>query len=472
MTMNGRAARIARSDRMSGHSTPHSAAAWRGTPLARVLGPITAFMEGSTSGGLVLLGAAVLALVWANSPWAATYDAILHTYLTVSVGPFSLSYDLLHWINDGLMAIFFFLVGLEIKREILVGELADRRAALLPIVAAVGGAVVPAIIYATLNQGGSGARGWGVPMATDIAFALGILALVGDRVPFGLRVFLTAVAIVDDLLAVLVIAIFYSGGINLMALGVGLIGLVVLAALNVLGVRALLVYALLGIVVWAAFLQSGVHATVAGVLVALTVPARRVINAPTFLARANALLAGFQAEAGRPDARMLTDQQQQDVVLELENTCEQVLAPLQKAEHGLHTWVAFFIMPVFALANAGVALSPAGLQGSGLMVALGILAGLLIGKPVGLLGVTWLAMRLGLVSLPTGVNWGHMAGVGFLAGIGFTMSLFIATLGFGQGDLLAAAKVGIFAASAVAGALGFILVRRSTAAVAEARPTT
>jgi NhaA family Na+:H+ antiporter len=436
------------------------AASWRETPLAHVLSPLEEFMHASAAGGVVLLGAATLAVALANSPLAGAYDAAIHTTLGVSLGPFALQETLQHWVNDGLMAIFFFLIGLELKREALVGELSDRRAALLPVVAAAGGAVAPALIYLAINQGGPGAVGWGVPMATDIAFALGVLALLGGRVPFGLKVFLTAVAIVDDLLSVLVIALFYSGGISLPALGAGLAVLGLLAALNALGVRRLLVYAALGGVVWLAFLQSGVHATVAGVLVALTVPARRRIDAPTFAAHVDDLLSRFQPDGDRARGPMLTDQQQQDVVMELEDVCEGALAPLQRAEHALHAWVAFVIMPVFALVNAGVTISPAALAGGGLPVALGVALGLLIGKPVGLLGAAWLAVRAGLAWLPPGVGWRQMAGVGCLAGIGFTMSIFIATLGFGdESPLLNAAKLGIFAASAIAGVVGFALLR-------------
>ncbi len=441
---------------------PLPAADWRATPIARILGPMQEFIHASTSGGLVLLGAAALALLLANSPLAPTYDGVLHASIGVTVGPFELKHSLLHWINDGLMAIFFFLVGLEIKREVLVGELADPRAALLPIVAAAGGVVVPAAIYTAITWGGPGAAGWAIPMATDIAFALGVLALLGDRIPFALKVFLTAVAIVDDLLAVLVIALFYSGGLNLVALAAGLGLLVLLGLLNVFGIRTLLGYTTIGVLVWLAFLESGVHATIAGVLVALTVPARTRIDAPTFAARARELLARFEARADDGSARMLTDEEQQSTVLALEDACEAVQAPLQKAEHTLHAWVAFLVMPVFALANAGVALSLARVAGETAPIALGIVAGLIIGKPVGLLGGAWLAVRTGLADLPVGVGWPHLVGAGCLAGIGFTMSLFIAALAFPEGnDPFEQAKIGIFAGSLVAAAVGFLVLRNS-----------
>ncbi len=275
--------------RGAGIPAPH----WSETPLARVLRPIQEFINNSASGGVVLMIAAVVALAIANSPLAGAYDALLHTHIGVTIGPFQLDESVLHWINDGLMAIFFFLVGLEIKREVRAGELSDLRAALLPIFAAIGGVVVPAALYTLLNANGPGAAGWGIPMATDIAFALGLLALLGNRIPFSLKVFLTAVAIVDDLIAVLVIAFFYSGGINVAALAIGFAILLVLLLANLFGIRSTGFYAGLGIVVWLAFLQSGIHATIAGVLVALTVPARNRIDPRHFLEHAGSLLHRF-----------------------------------------------------------------------------------------------------------------------------------------------------------------------------------
>jgi NhaA family Na+:H+ antiporter len=272
-------------------------------------------------------------------------------------------------------------------------------------------------------------------------------------------VFLTAVAVIDDLLAVLVIAIFYSAGVNIAALGVGLGVLLLLMALNIAGVRNTLVYIALGVIVWVAFLQSGIHATIAGVLVAMTVPARRRIDEAGFIQRVQTLMAHFE-EGGTGTARMLTNDGQQHAVLELEEACEAVQAPLQKLEHVLHPWVAFAIVPVFALANAGVPLSVSGVSGPGLLVIIGIMLGLVVGKPLGLIGLSWLLVRLGVTVLPEGVRWAHIVGVGCLAGLGFTMSLFIATLGFGESELLEAAKLGILGASLISGVLGFILLRR------------
>jgi NhaA family Na+:H+ antiporter len=441
---------------------PAPAAHWSETRLARILDPMQRFVNQSQASGIILLIATIVALVLANSPFAAAYDALIHTHLSIALGPFALDESIGHWINDGLMVIFFFFVGLEIKREVIVGELASPRAAALPILAAAGGAIVPAIIYALLNAGGLGAAGWGVPMATDIAFALGCLALLGSRVPFALKIFLTAVAIVDDLIAVLVIALFYASELNFVALGIGLGVLVLLLLLNIAGFRRPLVYVALGVIVWLAFLQSGVHATIAGVLLALTIPARFRIDGATFRQRAHSLLHEFEPQAGEPTV-MLTDERQQSVVLELEELCEQVQAPLQKLEHELSGWVSLLIMPIFALANAGVSFTSAQLGGENLMVTLGIVLGLVLGKPIGLLGASWLAVRAGIVSLPQGVTWSAMIGVGLLAGIGFTMSLFIATLAFADPAVLATAKLAILIASLIAGTAGMVLLSRQPA---------
>ena len=358
------------------------------------------------------------------------------------------------------MAVFFFVVGLEIKREVWVGELSNLRAALLPIIAATGGAVVPALIYTAINLGRESASGWGIPMATDIAFALGVLALLGSRIPFSLKIFLTAVAIVDDLIAVLVVAIFYSSGVHFMPLLVGLGLLGVLFAANLLGMRALLFYYAVGVLIWLAFLELGVHATIAGVLVALTLPARNRIDPTTFLQRARRLLDRFETTP-MEFTPMLKDEMQQALVLELEDVMEAVQAPLQKAEHSLQKWVAFVIMPVFAVANAGIVLSASSVASETLPVSLGIIAGLVVGKPVGLLLASWAIVKTGLSALPEGIGWQQIVGVACLAGIGFTMSLFIAALGFDSGPLLEAAKLGILTASLVAGATGYILLRRT-----------
>jgi NhaA family Na+:H+ antiporter len=435
------------------------AAHWSETRLARLARPMQEFIEREQSSGIILLLATILALVVANSALGPAYQGALHSEIGLAVGPWALEASALHWINDGLMAIFFFLVGLEIKREILVGELSRLRAALLPIVAAAGGAIMPALIFLALNAGRPSSHGWGVPMATDIAFAIGCLALLGSRVPFGLKVFLTAVAIVDDLLAVLVIALFYSSNIRLDMLALGLLVLLALAAANMLGLRRPILYAGLGMLVWLAFLQSGVHATIAGVLVAMTVPARARIDAPTFLGQARVLLGHFES-GDQSQQRMLTDEGQQAAVIELEELCEQVQAPLQKIEHSLHGWVALAVMPLFAFANAGVALTVSSLSGASMPIMLGIVAGLVVGKPTGLFVSAWLAVRAGIAELPQGVGWAHMAGAGMLAGIGFTMALFIASLSFDDSAQLDSAKIAILLASLIAGSLGMLTLAR------------
>ena len=432
---------------------------WSKTPLVHILGPMQEFIQQSQASSIILLVMTILALLIANSPLSAMYNTLLETHIGLSIGAFQLDESILHWVNDGLMAIFFFLVGLEIKREVLVGELANPRAAALPIIAAIGGVVVPAAIYMAFNFGGSGQHGWGVPMATDIAFALGCLALLGNRTPLGLKIFLTAVAIVDDLIAVLVIALFYTSDLHLLWLAGGLGVVVLLLAANLVGIRAPIVYGALGAVVWLAFLESGVHATIAGVLVALTIPARRRIDTPTFVQRVRQVVQQFE-QSGRDRDRLHASEGQQSAVLELEDICEQAQAPLQKIEHDLHGWVAFVIMPIFAFANAGVALPANSLGGESLPVLLGILLGLVIGKPVGIFAASWLAVRTGIAALPSGVNWLHMLGVGVLGGMGFTMSLFIASLAFDQPELLATAKVAILLASLLAGIGGLLLLSR------------
>jgi NhaA family Na+:H+ antiporter len=434
-------------------------------PIRRVLRPFREFARVEASGGIVLLACTALALAWANSPWAASYDALWHTRVSIAAGGLTLSMDLRHAINDGLMALFFFVVGLEIKREVLVGELADPRRAMLPIAAAAGGMAAPALVYLVATVGTPGAVGWGVPMATDIAFALGVLALLGRRAPLALTVFLTALAIVDDIGAVLVIALFYTADIAWTPLLVGLALILLLQAANRVGVRTPLVYALLGLVVWVAFLESGVHATIAGVLVALTIPAWVRLDVPTFVHRARTSM-DHLADAAERGGNVLTDQVQQHALHDLESACERAQAPIQRLEHTLHPWVSFVVMPVFALANAGVALDEGAVAALAHPVGLGVILGLLLGKQVGITLCAWLAVKSGLAALPTGVTWRHVYGAGWLGGIGFTMSLFIAGLAFADEALVATAKVGILAASVVAGAVGYALIATASRAPA------
>ena len=427
-------------------------------PVERIVRPFQDFAHKQSTGGILLIMATVVALVWANSPWAESYAALWHTKLTVGVGDFSISKDLTHWINDGLMAVFFLVVGLEIKREILVGELSSIRNATLPVAAAVGGADVPATIYLTINAGTEGSAGWGIPMATDIAFALGVLALLGEKAPVGLKVFLTALAIVDDIVAVLVIAFFYTSEISWGALGVGVAFLAALVAANLIGVGKTLVYAVLGIGLWLCFLLSGVHATIAGVLLALTVPASSFINPTAFLERGRYILVRFE-KAGEKGENVLSNEERQAALHALNHAAYELEPPLHELEHTLHPWVVFAIMPLFALANAGVPLGGGIADALTSPVALGILAGLMVGKQLGITLFAWLAVRSGISELPGGVNWRHVYGVGWLAGIGFTMSLFITDLAFSEGSLVDAAKLGILVASVTAGVVGWTILR-------------
>jgi NhaA family Na+:H+ antiporter len=430
--------------------------------IERVLGPFHRFFSTAAAGGLVLLVCTAVALVWANSQWAGAYHRLWETPVTLGAPGFGLTLPLHGWVNDGLMAVFFFLVGLEIKREVLVGELAARRSAALPVAAALGGMLVPAALYAAVNAGGPGATGWGVPMATDIAFALGILALLGDRVPNGLRVFLAALAIADDLGAVLVIAIFYTSALHWGALAGAVAVLVLLVGLNRAGARRPLTYALLGIVLWRFVLASGIHATVAGVLLALTIPARRRIDEAEFVARAEASLADFRA-ADEPGTEVLTTRGHLEAIQSMENACDAAQAPLQKMEHALHGLVAYVIMPIFALANAGVPLGGGVGRAFQSPIALGVALGLLLGKPIGITLASYLAVRARAAELPAGVGWRHVHGAGWLGGIGFTMSLFIAGLAFGDPAVLDTAKLGVLGGSVSAGVIGYLLLRKSVA---------
>ena len=436
--------------------------------MQTLLRPFQTFFKTEAAGGVVLLFAAAVALLWANSPLAGSYADLWSTYVTVGAGSFEISKPLLLWVNDGLMAIFFFVVGLEIKREVLTGELAEPRKAALAIAAALGGMAVPALLYTAVTLGTDRAVGWGIPMATDIAFALGVLALLGSRAPLALKVFLTAVAIVDDLGAVVVIALFYTAEVKVGALVLSLALVALLAVLNRLGVQRPSVYGLIGLVAWVAMLKSGVHATIAGVLVALTIPATRRIDETAFFERASAMLERFRA--GLTPGNAVPDADQMHAVHSLEQACEDVEPPLERLEHGLHGLVAFGIMPVFALANAGVAFgADLGALATD-TVALGIALGLIVGKPLGVMTLAFVSVKLGLAALPAGVTWRHLLGVSFLTGIGFTMSIFIANLAFGAGPLLDSAKLGILVASIASGVLGALMLLRLPPTVAPVEP--
>ncbi|MBN8527221.1 MAG: Na+/H+ antiporter NhaA [Planctomycetes bacterium] len=384
--------------------------------LAGLTRPFVTFARHSWAGGVLLLVCAVVAIVCANSPWREAWDHFWHTDIGITFGRVGMTHSLAHWINDGLMVVFFLLVGLEIKREMISGELSTMQKAMLPIAGAIGGMVVPAGIYALMNHDGAGAHGWGIPMATDIAFALGIMRLVAGRIPAALFVFLTALAIADDLGAVLVIAAFYTANLDMGALAAAGALVAALYSLNRLGVTAGFPYVIGGIALWIAVMASGVHATIAGVLLALTIPLREDHHEST----------------------------------------------LHRWEHNLHPWITFVIVPVFALANAGVDI------GGNLQVALqapvfwGVVGGLVVGKPLGITGLAWLVVRMRLATLPDGVTWKQVFAVACLGGIGFTMSLFINSLAFSDALLIDEAKMGIIAASLAATAIGALLCRAAS----------
>jgi len=428
-------------------------------PIDNILSPFQEFFQREASSGILLIAATILALIWANSQWSESYTALWHTYVSIKVGSFEISKDLSHWINDGLMAIFFFVVGLEIKREVMVGELSSPRQAILPIVTAIGGMVVPAAFYLAFNPSGPGSDGWGIPMATDIAFALGVLSLLGKRVPLSLKVFLTAVAIVDDLGAVLVIALFYTSEIVWVSLAVAAVFLAALAVMNRLGVRDPIVYTILGLGLWVAFLKSGVHATIAGVLLAMTIPVRTRINTEEFIDNASYFLDEFRKQ-GKPGESVLTNGGQRTALMGIEMAAEHAQTPLQRLERGLHPWVSYFIMPVFAFANAGVTISGDFLSVFTQPVTLGIMAGLIFGKQIGVYFGSYIAVKLKWADLPSGMTWSRLYGLSLLAGIGFTMSLFIASLAFGNSEFLSSAKAGILVASLVSGLLGAYILSR------------
>lgn len=423
----------------------------------RILSPLEEFIHRQTTSGVLLMLCAVAALYLANSQWSAGYHHLLETTFTIGFEGFGLSKSLHHWINDGLMTLFFFVVGLELKRELLVGELADMKQALLPIIAAIGGMVVPVLIYMATNPGGPAFSGWGVPMATDIAFALGTLALLGRRVPKSLLTFLVALAIVDDLGAVVVIALFYTETINLAALATAAAMLLLLIALNLGGIRRPLPYILLGVVLWIAMLQSGIHATLAGIFLAFTIPMRPKYDPQRLLSHIDGMV-GQIREAYQREPSIIRNDELRSRVHALEQGVHRVQAPAQILEHRMHLPSAYLIIPIFSLANAGI---PIDWSALGTVVthpvAVGVAVGLVVGKLLGIAGFSWLAIKLGLTALPRGLNFRHIVGVGLIGGMGFTMSIFIAELGFAHHThYLLMAKSGILLASIIAGLSGFI----------------
>ena len=407
------------------------------------------FFRRSSSAGIVILAATAIAMLWVNSPFGDQYHALLDEHVKIDFFALHTNFTIEQFVNDGLMVIFFMVVGLEIKRELLVGELASAKKAALPMVAALFGMIVPAAIYAYFNFGTEAIRGWGVPVATDIAFALGILALFGKRVPLGLKVFLAALAIVDDLLAVLIIAVFYTADLNVAALGVAAITLVVLYVGNRLGVHTVKFYAIMGFVLWVAILYSGIHATIAGVLLALTIPAEARLNVDLFTKRARSLVTKIDNDTTNDQEEGV----QADAIHNLEHMCEEVQSPLARIEHGLSHYVSFLVMPIFAFANSGVHLEASVMSQMGSPSALGIIFGLFIGKQIGVTAAVWASIKLGIAEMPTRVNLKMVYGVSLLCGIGFTMALFVGHLAFPTDEMLSVAKLSILIGSGIS-ALG------------------
>lgn len=436
------------------------------TPIEKVIYPITKFIQNEKAGGIVLGISVVIALVLANSPWAAAYHHFFEHKIGFQFdGNTYLEYSLHHWINDGLMSVFFFVVGLELKREIVAGELSNPRKAMLPIFAAVGGMVVPALIYFSLNPSSDVHSGWGIPMATDIAFALGVMYLLGSKVPLALKVFLTALAIVDDLGAVLVIAFFYTTDISSVNLLIGFSMLLMMFIGNRLGIRSTIYYAVFGIVgVWTAFLLSGVHATIAAVLAAFMIPSNVRIRENEYLQKIQHALGRFKQADANDQIPTLTSEQLH-LLEEIKTDTDKAIPPMQKLEHAMHPMVTFIIIPIFALANAGVSFLD--LDVSTLFdnnVATGVGLGLLLGKTIGVTAFTLIAVKLKIAPFPTGMNVRNLLGVSLLASIGFTMSLFITQLAFVNPLYQVQAKIGIFLASIIGGILGYCVLSRQAKA--------
>lgn len=420
-------------------------------PVDRLTGPLGKFLHIEAASGIVLLVFALTALILANSPWSESFLAFWKIPIGFSAGDYQVSHSLRHWINDGLMTIFFFVVGLEVKRELVVGELRSLRQATLPVAAAIGGMVVPAAFYLMLQPSGDGARGWGIPMATDIAFLVGCVALLGRGVPKQLRVMLLSIAIVDDIGAILVIAIGYTDSLNLVALGIGGGGIIAVTLASRMGVRSIPIYGLLGVGIWYAFHESGIHATLAGVILGLQTPARSWVSQGRIgqiMEKTGHLLSGDGFK---------TDAELRQLLQTLEIGSREAVSPLLRLETMLHPWVGFVIMPIFAFANAGVVFTSGALTTS---VAMAVMAGLVLGKPVGIVLFSWLAVRSGKAQLPQGVSWLMLTAGGCLAGIGFTMALFIADLAL-EAPMLDQAKTGILLASGISAVLGMVMLRRA-----------
>ena len=425
----------------------------------KVSTPFEHFLHAQTTTGLVLMFMTIIALVLANSPLYELYNHFFHMKIDFDVGSWTLSHSIHHWINDGLMAIFFFMIGLEIKREILVGELSNIKVAILPILSAIGGMIVPALIYTAINYGSVGENGWGIPMATDIAFAISALVLLGNRVSPALVTFLVALAIVDDLGAVIVIAMFYTEQIHMIALLLAGVSFAILVIFNRFGIHAILPYFIIGLFMWFFMLESGVHATIAGVIAALAIPSRPKLTPTDFTTHTKNLLDEYDNYPVATDLTM--HEKQKAILLNIKDTIDSVSSPASKLEHDLHLPVSLIVIPLFALANAGITINFSSLSETIFEpVALGVMAGLVIGKIVGIAATAWIATKIGVAKLPAGSSMSQVFGVASLGGIGFTMSIFVADLAFmGNDSLIFQAKIGILTASLFAGLFGFLWLK-------------
>ncbi len=425
----------------------------------RISTPFEHFLHAQTTTGLVLMFMTIVALILANTPMTEVYAHFFHTKIDLQVGSWELSHTIHHWINDGLMAIFFFMVGLEIKREILVGELSNIKVAILPILTAIGGMVLPALIYTSINYGTEGAAGWGIPMATDIAFAISVLVLLGNRVSPALVTFLVALAIVDDLGAVLVIAIFYTEQIQFLPLILAGVSFIIMVIFNRIGIHMILPYFVMGLFMWFFMLESGVHATIAGVIAAMAIPSKPRATPVDFTMHAKNLLDEYDNYPVATDNMM--HEKQKALLLNIKDKIDSVGSPAAKLEHDLHLPVALIVIPLFALANAGISINFSSIGETIVSpVSLGIIAGLIIGKVLGIAGVAWVAVKLGIAKLPENSTMSQIFGVAFLGGIGFTMSIFVADLAFlGNDAMIFQAKVGILAASLFAGIFGYVWLK-------------
>ena len=425
----------------------------------KVSTPFEEFLHAQTTTGLILMVMTILALILANSSLYEAYAHFFHINIDFNVGSWTLSHSLHHWINDGLMAIFFFLIGLEIKREITAGELSNIKVALLPILAAIGGMVFPALIYTSINYGQEGAAGWGIPMATDIAFAISALVLLGKRVPAALVTFLVALAIVDDLGAVLVIAIFYTETINILALSLAGLMFIIMIIFNRFGIHMILPYFIVGIFMWFFMLESGVHATIAGVLAALAIPSTPKRVPSSFSRDTKHLLEEYEKYPVTENYKI--HEEQKKILTNIKDKIDEVGTPASRLEHSLHLPVALLVIPIFALANAGIKIDFNSI-GSTILepVSLGIILGLIFGKVIGIFGVSWLAVKLKIAQLPKDSSLSQVFGVAFLGGIGFTMSIFVADLAFvSNPELIFQAKVGILSASLFSGLFGYFWLK-------------